>query len=124
MTTALAPAKINLCLDILRRREDGFHEIATLFAEVGVADTLHAEAAAEDSLAVDGPFADGVPADASNLVLRAVAALRAELGICAPWPRASAATAPSSCAEARQSVVVEARSWSPSRSAAARTSSS
>jgi 4-diphosphocytidyl-2-C-methyl-D-erythritol kinase len=84
MPTANAPAKINLCLDILCRREDGFHEIATLFSEVGVADALHAEAAAEDSLSVDGPFAEGVPTDAGNLVLRAVAALRSELGICAP----------------------------------------
>ena len=36
----LAPAKINLFLEVLARRDDGFHEIETLMAPVAIYDTL------------------------------------------------------------------------------------
>lgn len=36
----LAPAKINLGLEVLRRRNDGFHDINTVFAAVGAFDTI------------------------------------------------------------------------------------
>ena len=35
-----APAKINLSLRVLRRREDGFHEIATRMVPLGLADEV------------------------------------------------------------------------------------
>lgn len=35
-----AQAKINLFLEVTRRRPDGYHDLATLFARIGVADTL------------------------------------------------------------------------------------
>ncbi len=35
-----APAKINLFLEVVRRRPDGYHELATLFARTGFGDTL------------------------------------------------------------------------------------
>jgi 4-diphosphocytidyl-2-C-methyl-D-erythritol kinase len=38
--TVVAPAKINLGLEILGRREDGYHEIRTILAAIGLADTL------------------------------------------------------------------------------------
>lgn len=38
--TIQAPAKINLGLEVLRRRNDGFHDINTVFAAVGVFDTI------------------------------------------------------------------------------------
>ena len=38
-----APAKINLSFKILRRREDGFHEIETLMAPISLADELTIE---------------------------------------------------------------------------------
>jgi len=33
-------AKINLCLDVKSKREDGYHEIESLFHSIGVSDTL------------------------------------------------------------------------------------
>src|SRR5437899_12700356 len=39
----LAPAKINLSLKILRRRDDGFHEIETLISPISLADKIDIE---------------------------------------------------------------------------------
>lgn len=69
-----APAKLNLSLRVLRKREDGFHEIDSLMVRLpGLCDRLTVTEAAEDTFICDDP---GVPSDASNLVLRAVAAYR------------------------------------------------
>lgn len=39
----LAPAKVNLSLRVLRRRDDGYHDIVTLMAPVSIFDTLEIE---------------------------------------------------------------------------------
>lgn len=70
-----APAKINLFLHITGRRDDGYHLLESLFIFGGVADQLQAEAAADLSLRVVGPFAPAIPATSENLVLRAARAL-------------------------------------------------
>ena len=54
--TETAYAKINLALHVRRRREDGYHELETLFAFVDAGDVLTAAPAAEDSLHVVGEF--------------------------------------------------------------------
>jgi 4-diphosphocytidyl-2-C-methyl-D-erythritol kinase len=74
-----APAKINLSLAVRGRRADGFHELDTVLCALELADELTASAASGPglSLAVRGPAAAGVPADSSNLVLRAAQALGA-----------------------------------------------
>ncbi len=67
-----APAKVNLSLRVLRRREDGFHEIDTLIVKLpGLADTLEFSESEEFAFHCDAP---GVPADDTNLVVRAVRA--------------------------------------------------
>ncbi len=40
MKTVFAPAKINLCLHVTGRREDGYHDLATLMQKVDVQDRL------------------------------------------------------------------------------------
>lgn len=67
-----APAKINLFFKILRRREDGFHEIETLMAPISLADKLTIEP--NDSgfdFSSDHPK---LPAGEDNLVVRAARA--------------------------------------------------
>ena len=54
--TETAYAKINLALHVRRRREDGYHELETLFAFVDAGDVLTATPAAQDSLHVVGEF--------------------------------------------------------------------
>ena len=70
--TKLAPAKINLSLNVLGKRADGFHEIDTLMTRVeGLCDTLIFTEAKKFSFCCDAP---GIPADDSNLVVKAVKA--------------------------------------------------
>jgi 4-diphosphocytidyl-2-C-methyl-D-erythritol kinase len=78
-----APAKINLALHVTRRREDGYHDLESLIVFADIGDDLEAEVAGEDSLVISGPFAAGLGAGPTNLVLRAVAAFRAR------WPELS-----------------------------------
>lgn len=66
-----APAKINLTLHVTGQRADGYHLLDSLVVFVDVGDQIAAERADQPMLTVTGPFADGVPTDASNLALRA-----------------------------------------------------
>ena len=72
-----APAKINLALHVTRRREDGYHDLESLIVFADLGDDLEAEIADADELTISGPFAEGLGAGPSNLVLRAVSAFRA-----------------------------------------------
>jgi len=67
-----APAKLNLSLRVIRRRDDGFHNIETLMVKLpGLADVLTFSEADEFSFKCDDP---SVPADETNLVVKAVRA--------------------------------------------------
>jgi len=67
----LAPAKVNLSLEIRGRRADGYHELASLVAFAEVGDTLHLSPGTDRdvTLATTGPFASAI--DGDNLILRA-----------------------------------------------------
>ena len=70
----VAHAKVNLLLRVLRRREDGFHEIETLIASISLHDSLVIEPADRLEFYCDQP---GLAGD-DNLVLRAARAFFAE----------------------------------------------
>lgn len=70
-----AYAKINLALHVRRRREDGYHELETLFAFVDAGDELAAEVAAWDTLHVFGEFGTGLSDPFGNIVAKALNAL-------------------------------------------------
>jgi 4-diphosphocytidyl-2-C-methyl-D-erythritol kinase len=76
--TLQAPAKLNLSLRVLARRDDGFHEIDTLMVRLpGLADVLEFEESPDFSFQCDAPL---LPADEGNLVVRAVRAYEAAAG--------------------------------------------
>lgn len=65
----LSPCKVNLILNILRKRADGFHELETVMQPVPLCDTLRIERASSGvQLTCSEP---SLPTDASNLVHRA-----------------------------------------------------
>ena len=76
-----APAKINLALHVTGRRADGYHLLDSLVVFAGAHDRLAVEPATTLSLTLDGPFAEGLTAEADNLVLRAARALAARYGV-------------------------------------------
>ena len=75
MITEAAPAKINLFLHVGDKRTDGFHPVQSLAVFTALGDVLAMEAADTLSLAIDGPFADGLAGEGDNLVLRAARGL-------------------------------------------------
>jgi 4-diphosphocytidyl-2-C-methyl-D-erythritol kinase len=70
-----APAKINLFLHVTGRRADGYHLLDSLAVFGPAMDRLYADPGPALSLAVRGPFAEGLSAVPDNLVLRAAQAL-------------------------------------------------
>lgn len=71
MLVTRAPAKINLTLHILGRRDDGYHELESLVVFSGAGDTLFLSPSNGLSLEVSGPTAPAAGAGDDNLVLRA-----------------------------------------------------
>ncbi|WP_254511099.1 4-(cytidine 5'-diphospho)-2-C-methyl-D-erythritol kinase [Anatilimnocola floriformis] len=86
------PAKVNLTLEILARRPDGFHELETLMLAVSVCDTLICEPTDDSKLHVRCQWAAGLlaqsieiwqplPATNDNLVWKALERLRIAAGV-------------------------------------------
>ncbi len=83
-----APAKLNLFLEVVSRRNDGYHDLATLMVPIRLYDSLSFEptlatagrpGSIEFSLG-GGDSAKAVPADSTNLVVRALELLRKRSG--------------------------------------------
>jgi 4-diphosphocytidyl-2-C-methyl-D-erythritol kinase len=78
-TRLAAPAKVNLHLEVLDRRADGFHDLRSLFQAVDLADTLRLERTGSD-----GPVTvRGMPElpRESDLVVRAIELFRRRAGV-------------------------------------------
>ena len=71
MAHDIAYAKINLALHVRRRREDGYHEIETLFAFLDDGDRLSMEPAEQFVLEASGAFGGTTGPTESNLITRA-----------------------------------------------------
>ncbi len=69
-----AYAKVNLALHVRRRRDDGYHDLETVFAFCKDGDVVTAELASTLTLTIDGPFAKCL-STTDNLILRAAAAI-------------------------------------------------
>ena len=76
----LAPAKINLTLEVGGTRPDGYHDLSSILQTLALADEVALRPGPESSIEVTGPFAWGTPAGRDNLAWRAVDALAEALG--------------------------------------------
>ena len=68
------PGKVNLQLSVGPLGADGFHEVTTVFQAISLFDdvtVIEGKAGAGITIQVSGQTANGVPADASNLAVRA-----------------------------------------------------
>ena len=74
-----APAKVNLFLEVLRRRADGYHELATLMTAVSLYDTLRFRDDPSGSVRLRCDRAD-LSAGPDNLICRAAELLRRRVG--------------------------------------------
>ena len=79
--TVEVPAKINLHLGVGPRRDDGYHELQTVFQSIGVVDELTAYPGPGLSVFIRGAEEDAVPNDATNLAIRAAALLAEHAGV-------------------------------------------
>ncbi|MFE6971088.1 4-(cytidine 5'-diphospho)-2-C-methyl-D-erythritol kinase [Isoptericola sp. NPDC057653] len=78
-----APGKVNLSLRVGPVQEDGYHPLATIFQAVALYEEVTATQVPEGAgvtITVEGPQADQVPVDASNLAWRAAEALARQVG--------------------------------------------
>ena len=81
MTRAMslpAFAKVNLRLDVLGRRPDGYHELRTIFQSISLHDTLELTLDSRPGIRVEIDDA-ALPTGRENLVWRALEVLRREL---------------------------------------------
>ncbi|WP_209347766.1 4-(cytidine 5'-diphospho)-2-C-methyl-D-erythritol kinase [Pontixanthobacter sp. CEM42] len=70
-----AYAKINLALHVRARRDDGYHELETLFAFVDQGDVLTASAAEQDEVTVVGEFGTALTDPFDNIATKALGKL-------------------------------------------------
>ena len=75
-----APAKINLTLDVLGKRPDGYHEVEMVMTTVDLADRLELTVLESDEIRIQSEHAY-VPNDHRNLAYRAAALLRERFNI-------------------------------------------
>ena len=77
-------AKVNLCLHVVGRRPDGYHELRTIFQAISLHDTLTVSLtptrAAGASITLETNDSE-LPLGADNLVVRALHAIRADLDL-------------------------------------------
>lgn len=77
--TVAAPAKLNLGLEVVGRRDDGLHELVSIMVNIDIADQLVLSPGA--GLELTGPYAEGAPLDPGReIASRTMTALAAEAG--------------------------------------------
>jgi 4-diphosphocytidyl-2-C-methyl-D-erythritol kinase len=77
LVAEFAPAKVNLCLHVTGRREDGYHLLDSLVVFAGVGDRITLLPGKGLTLRLSGPESGSLTAEPDNLVLRAARAMGA-----------------------------------------------
>jgi 4-diphosphocytidyl-2-C-methyl-D-erythritol kinase len=78
--TVRVPAKVNLHLAVGDRRDDGYHDLTTVFQALSLTDEVVVAAAEDPGVEVTGEGATSVPSGSDNLAWRAVEALAEHVG--------------------------------------------
>ena len=75
-----SPAKVNLFLEVVGRRPDGYHNLETIFQEIDLCDELRLEEAEKGRIKLTTNSKD-VPTDRTNLIYRAAEAFFKKTGV-------------------------------------------
>ncbi|MBO2945938.1 4-(cytidine 5'-diphospho)-2-C-methyl-D-erythritol kinase [Paenibacillus sp. F411] len=75
-----APAKINLMLDVLHKRPDGFHEVEMVMTMIDLADRLELEEQPRDTIMITSQ-AGYIPLDEKNLAFQAARLVKERYGV-------------------------------------------
>lgn len=75
-----APAKINLSLDVLYKRDDGYHEVKMVMTTIDLADHLHFTLREDDHIFVESSSGI-IPSDERNLAYKAASLLKMRYGV-------------------------------------------
>jgi 4-diphosphocytidyl-2-C-methyl-D-erythritol kinase len=75
-----APAKINLSLDVLHKRADGFHEVEMIMTMVDLADRLEMQELSRDTIIISSQ-AGYIPLDEKNLAFQAARLIKDRYGV-------------------------------------------
>lgn len=78
MLTLRSPAKLNLFLHVVGRREDGYHDLASLFQAIDLCDIISFKLASQDHLTCN---VANIPLDKTNLILKAAEVFRRHTGL-------------------------------------------
>jgi 4-diphosphocytidyl-2-C-methyl-D-erythritol kinase len=82
--SVFAPAKVNLALHVLGRRDDGYHDLDSLVAFADVGDWLHFTPSSQFAITAEGPFAAALPHASGNIIAKAwdaVSVIAAQRGV-------------------------------------------
>lgn len=85
LVAEFAPAKINLCLHVTGRRDDGYHILDSLVVFAGVGDRVTLLPGRGLTLRLSGPEAGALTAEPDNLVLRAARSMGVKRGEIRLW---------------------------------------
>jgi len=102
-TKLYSPAKVNLFLEVLGKRDDGYHDLATLMQRISLFDEMEFSLR-EEGIVVKCP-GSGLPEDERNIAYRAVRALLERAG----------------CRGGVEITIVKGYQWQPGLEAGART---
>ena len=70
-------AKVNLCLDVIKKRDDGYHELDMIMVPIDLFDTVNIEISDKMQIKTNKGF---LPLDKRNTVIKAIEVLREEYG--------------------------------------------
>ncbi|MBI1871062.1 MAG: 4-(cytidine 5'-diphospho)-2-C-methyl-D-erythritol kinase [Chlamydiae bacterium] len=75
-----SPAKVNLFLEVIRKREDGYHDLKTVFQEIDLCDEIEVSLWDKKEIRISTNVSD-IPTDSTNLAYRAAQAFLEIVGI-------------------------------------------
>lgn len=75
-----ALAKVNLGLDVIRKREDGYHEVKMIMQTINMYDKLHLEKSKEPGIVIE-TNSKFLPTNENNLAYRAAALLQEQFSL-------------------------------------------